>query len=490
MKDLSIRLVLAYDTLLKHFPKLDKHKLNKICHHIINKSYLNRTTLDDCGVSRHEFLLIYKELHGAYPEIFYSNVLSKLAAQRCKTKLNLIERFNAEESGDHAFFDILLAALNYKIVRKVGRMRFYNGGFIKKYNTLPFESIDSCINMRGLIRKISTHCPFCLERSGFHRLVLQEIKSKVKLLTLPFDEVIGELKQKIAEEEERQSLAEYKERQLMFKEDSIARTIRSEERVVRERIRRSDEKRERKRKQREHQDFLQREAAREAREERLRMEEIRVKREEEAWKNKVKNTLARIRTKMLVRSLTALQRAFRLRPKKRNWKRKGREELLDEYILSTGRYKKQIPPDTFINRKGNYILNVEVPRRAAAQARLLVLLQESKENSLMSREDQDANCVDDYTTEALEDLEMERRRRMEPAGYSMGVKKTLKGKKWRFPTLSDNRYENYYRKARVYSKAWSSDDVHNILLYTSSKRDLEIPEDHEEIRKKIEDEIR
>jgi hypothetical protein len=320
---------------------------------------------------------------------------------------------------------------------------------------------------------------------------LKEIKSKVKLLIQPFDEVILELKLKIVKEEDERSNAEFAERQLMLREDSLARSIRFHEMVIEDRAKRADLRREKRQKQREHQDFLQRKAAKEALEERLRKEELQIRMKKEAWDRRVKNTLARIRVKMLTRSLVVFQRAFRLRPKKRDLKRKDREEILDESLLNLVSIKRQIAPDTFINKKGNYILNVEVPRRAAAQARLSVLLQEKKENSLMSREDQDATSSVDYTTEGIEDMEYERMRKNKaPAGYDTGLKRTLQGKKWRFPKVADDTYENHYRKARVFSKSWSSDDVHNILIYTSSKRDLTIPENHEEIRKKIEDEIR
>jgi hypothetical protein len=461
-----------------------------ICHQIISRKYLNRSTLDECGVSRHEFLLIYKELHAAYPRVFYSTVLSKLTAQRCKSKLNLVVPFDIEESGDHAFFDILLAALNYKIPRKVARMDNYNGGFIKKYNTLPFESISSCIKIKGLINKIRYHCPFCFERSTFHGSVLKEIKSKVKLINQPFDDVLQELEAKLNEKRKAAELAERKERQLMFKEDMIAKSIRSIEKVKQARIQRADERREKKRKQKEHQDYLHRQAAKEALEKRIAQEERLARKREEERVRRIRDTLAKIRVKMLTRSLIAFQRTFRMRPKKKNMKRKDREEILDEDLLNSHNVKRQIAPGTFVNIKGNYILNVEVPRRAEAQFRLLILLRERDEMTLMSREDQDATVKDDYTTEALEDLEYTRRRRQEPRGYQTGLRSILKGKKWRFPMMPDNSYANYYRTARSYSKEWSSQTVHEMLLYTSTKRDLIIPDDHEDIRKRIEDEIR
>jgi hypothetical protein len=492
MKDLSIRLVSVFETLQNRFPQLDKGKLNMICHQIISRKYLNRSTLNECGVSRHEFLLIYKELHAAYPRVFYSTVLSKLTAQRCKSKLNLVETFNMEESWDHAFFDILLAALNHKIPRKIVRMDNYNGGFIKKYNTLPFESISSCIKIKGLINKINHHCPFCFERSTFHKSVLKEIKSKVKLINRPFDEVLLEFEARLKEIRKAEELAEHKERQLMFEEDMIAKSIRSQEKIKQARIQRADERREKRRKQKEHQDYLHQQAAKEALEKRIAQEERLARRMEEERVKRVKNTLAKIRVKMLTRSLIAFQRAFRMKPKKKNMKRKDREEMLDEDLLNLHNVKRQIAPDTFINTKGNYILNVEVPRRAKAQSRLQVLLRERDEMTLMSREDQDATAKDDYTTEALEDLEyiIRRRKERETLGYQTGLKNTLRGKKWRFPKMPDNSYANYYRTARKYSKEWSSQTVHEILLYTSTKRDLIIPDDHEDIRKRIEDEIR
>jgi hypothetical protein len=175
-KDYHFRIPDTYDICNKLVP-ISVLNFNHVCRIVLSNIYFTSGELHSLGLTRHQFLLLYKVLRSRHPTVFKARYLDVMVEKRCKQDLG-IDEFIFEESDDHDYATLFSLCYNRKLYCKKLKIDKQHGGGIKRINTLPFERCWPVFSLVSILRNLAAHCPFCKKIAGLRKAFRVELLKK------------------------------------------------------------------------------------------------------------------------------------------------------------------------------------------------------------------------------------------------------------------------------------------------------------------------